>query len=157
MEMEIGLKRRKLNGSIRRILKIITFQIKTYLLDLPLIFPPYFFGSGSWEEAKEDSAQELFSQYSLSQFLSLYGITPDSDKYLNVCFRKWASETNNRNQECLIAQLGTQNYKGQVSKQLICCWKCILSRTIDCESLKGMNDKLYHFTSSGFSAVPGTQ
>lgn len=80
-----------------------------------------------------------------------------SDKYLNVCFRKWASETKNRNQECLIAQLGTQNYKGQVSKQLICCWKCILSRTIDCESLKGMNDKLYHFTSSGFSAVPGTQ
>lgn len=60
-----------------------------------------------------------------------------------------------------MVQLGTQNYKGQVSKQLICCWKCILSKTIDCESLKGMNDTvlffIYLFTSSVFSAVPGTQ
>lgn len=43
------------------------------------------------------------------------------------------------------------------SEQTAHLWKCILFRTIDCESLKGMNDKLYHFTPSVFSAVPGTQ
>lgn len=84
-------------------------------------------------------------------------------KYLNVCLRKWASETNSMKQECLIVQLGTQNYKGQVSKQpSICCWKSTLSRTIDCESLKIRDGTgffvfvLFCLASSMFSAVPGT-
>lgn len=82
-ERKLGLKVKAAQGLIHYKPRAVR-RTHTYLLDRPLIFPPYFFGSGSWEEAKEGSTQEILSQYFWSQFLSLYGIPSDSDKYLNV-------------------------------------------------------------------------